>query len=114
MGREKDTRWRERLEQKYIPGIVAVKCRDGLAHILEDVALHQDLRAISRIDACVRVQEITIVDVTCAEAERGGARTDVGPVVVVLSHGQVAGVFGAVAIRVPDEGGFVVLVEVGV
>lgn len=39
---------------------------------------------------------------------------NVQPVVVVLSDVEMPGVFSSIIIAVPDEGGFVVIVEVGV
>lgn len=49
-----------------------------------------------------------------AEADRGGARVDVGPVVVGVGDGQRALVLLGVAVGVADEGGLVVVVELGV
>jgi hypothetical protein len=49
-----------------------------------------------------------------AEAQEGHAAFDVGPEVVGVGDVEVAGVFGAVAIIVADEGYLVVVVEVGV
>lgn len=48
------------------------------------------------------------------EADRGGARVDVGPVVVGVGDGQGALVLLAVAVGVADEGGLVVVVDLGV
>lgn len=49
-----------------------------------------------------------------AEAERGAARVEVGEVVGGVGDGQVALVFGAVGVGVPDERRFPVVVQVGV
>lgn len=48
-----------------------------------------------------------------AEADRGGARAHVKPVVVRVGHAEVVGVLGGVGVGVSDEGGFPVVVEEG-
>jgi hypothetical protein len=52
--------------------------------------------------------------VSRAEAERGTARVQVVEVVVSVGHGQMALVLGLVGVRVPDQGGFPVVVQEGV
>lgn len=66
------------------------------------------------VDAVAALGEVGVVDVAGSEADAGGARVDVVPVVVVLGHAEVAGVLGAVGVGVADEGGLPVVVDVGV
>lgn len=87
---------------------------EGLAGSNESVGLNKDLGTVTGVDAVVDGIEVAVVDVTCAEADRWGARVDVVPVVVVLGNVEVTGVLSAVAVRVTNQGGLPVVVKVGV
>lgn len=94
------------------PCIIAIQCSNGLSDIAEDITLHQDLRAISRVNARVHVFKVRVIDVSGAEAETGRAAADVEPVVVVLRDVQVASVFVGIVVAVPDQRRFPVVVEI--
>ena len=49
-----------------------------------------------------------------SEADGGTAGVNVGPVVVGVRYAKVSGILGAVGVRVPDERGFPVVVDVAV
>lgn len=87
---------------------------EGLRDAGEDVALDEDLCAVAGVDSVAALREVGVVDVAGAEADAGGARVDVEPVVVVLGHAEVAGVLGAVGVGVPDQRGLPVVVDVAV
>ena len=76
-----------------------------------DVVLDEELSALAGVDTIADVLVVVVVEVAGAEAERGAARVDVLPVVVVVGDGEVALVFAAVAVRVADERALPVVVH---
>jgi hypothetical protein len=80
----------------------------------ENIVLHKQLRALTSVDAIRYILVVVVVKVTCAEAERGAARVQVGQVVVGVGDGQVALVLGLVGVGVANQGGFPVVVQEGV
>ena len=69
---------------------------------------------MARVNPIRHILVVVVVEVSCAEAERGTARVQVVEVVVGVGHSQVALVFGGVGVGVPDQGGFPVVVQKGV
>lgn len=101
-------------KKRYIPNVIAVKTRNWLANILENVTLNQNLRAISGVHPSVGIQEIAVVDMTGTESQRRHTGSDIVPVIVVLSYCQVTGIFSGIAVRVADQRCFEVVVEIDV
>jgi hypothetical protein len=95
-------------------GVAGISRVKGLGDAGEDVALDEDLGTITGVDSVTALGEVGVEDVAGTEADAGGARVDVVPVVVVLGDAEVAGVLGAVGVGVPDEGRLPVVVDVAV
>lgn len=87
---------------------------NGVLDIDENGALNKRLGAHAGVDRALATVEVGVVDVGGSEAKKGHAAFDVGPKVVGEGDVEVSDVLVAVAVRVADEGGFVVVVEVGV
>lgn len=94
--------------------VAGVSRVEGLLASNKGVGFNQQLSTFAGIHAIGNIEEVAVVDVASAEAERGSARVDVVPVVVVLGDVQVASVLTAVAVRVSDQGSLVVVVDEGV
>lgn len=83
--------------------------------VLPDRRLNADLSAHASVDAgSLDAEEVAVVDVDSAEANKGVARVGVVPVVVGESHVELALVLAGVAVGVANETGLVVVVEEGV
>lgn len=80
----------------------------------EYIRLNEELSAITGVDAVVGVQEVAVDDMAGSEAVRWRTRVDVVPVVVGIGDGQMARILVAIAVRVTDERGLPVVVDVAV
>lgn len=94
--------------------IAIVSGVERLLAATKGVGLNQKLSTVAGVDSVADIQEVAVIDVTGAKAERRSARVDVVPVVVVLSDMEVAGVLGAVAVRVSNKRCLVMVVNEGV
>ena len=88
-----------------VASLVGVGEEDGLlARVHERRALHQQLRALARVDPGVQQRLVVVVhDVHRAEPHRRRPAVDVLPVVVRVRHPQVSRVLVPVAVRVSDQ-----------
>lgn len=93
--------------------LIAVEVGDNRApDIGEGCLLNENLSTHARVDARgVDVLVAGAEDVGGTEANRRGAAVDVVPVVVVVRHVQSTLILRAVAVRVADEAGLEVVVE---
>lgn len=92
-----------------VTSISAVK-RIG-ASTLPDVVLNQELSTVTGVDTIGHVEVVVVVDMSGTEAEGRTTRVEVLPEVVVNSDGK-SYILRAVAVRVADEHGLPVIVEV--
>ncbi|RYP22585.1 hypothetical protein DL767_009020 [Monosporascus sp. MG133] len=90
---------------------LAVDAVEWLLDAGEDVALGEDVGALARVDAVADVLVVVVEQVGRAEADRRHARVEVQEEVVGIRHRQVAGVLGAVAVRVPHQRRLPVVVQ---
>ena len=98
-----------------VAGLVRVTENDGLLGADKAGGLDEDLCAETGVDG--RVDEVlveVVVDMGGAEADGRAAGVDVGPAVVGVGDGQVAGVLARVGVGVSDERALPVVVEEGV
>lgn len=81
---------------------------DGSLGVLKGAGLDQDVGTHASVDTSgADGEEVVVVDVDGAEADRGVARVDIEPVVVGVGDVELAGVLGGVAVGVADERGLV-------
>lgn len=98
-----------------VASLVGVTEDDGVLGVDEGGGLDEDLGAETSVDGRVEHALVqVVVDVGGAEAHGRTARVDVGPAVVGVGDGQVAGVLVGVGVGVADEGALPVVVDEGV
>lgn len=94
--------------------IAVISGVERLAGADELVGLNEDLGTVASVDSVADGVEVAVVDVTGTEADGRSAGVDVVPVVVVLGNVEVTCVLVAVVVRVADQRGLPVIVDVGV
>jgi hypothetical protein len=97
-----------------IANLLRINRQNTSLDVLEHRALDKHLSAHARVDSRRTSIKDRVENVPSAEAEQRHAAVDVLPVVVSVCDAQLALVLGAVAVAVPDERGFEVIVEVRV
>lgn len=85
-----------------------------LLRVDKDVVLYKQLCALAGVDTIRHVLVVVVIEVACAEAERGSARVQVVQVVVGVGDSQVALVLRSVGVGVADQRCFPVVVQEGV
>lgn len=91
--------------------IAIVSRVEGLLASRESVGLDEKLGTLASVDSIADVQEVAVVDVASAKAERRCTRVDVVPVVVVLGDVQISSILITIAVRVSNQRCFPVVMD---
>jgi len=91
-----------------IAWLITVKvCRNCQICAREIILLNKDLCTHAAVDARSGVfLEAGAVDMASSKTKGWETGINVGPVVVMVCNAEVAGIFGSVAVRVPDQRAF--------
>lgn len=74
--------------------------------------MHKHLSAVTRVDGCVHVLVIVVIDVAGAKAKRRTARAKIQPIIVGVGDTKVANVLISIAVAMSNKTGLVMIVEV--